>query len=185
MGDMLRVQPVTAHQHYDTIRDMLSAAAYGIWATVHGTTRFTPGQLAFNRDMILRSCIEADLDLVRRDWSLLRTTMRRRTDEELPFDTNQSIMSSLLPKGTTQSSSSIKVLSRWCPKTRRTASCVQRGTYIEPSHIRLVRPYVGERVYHLHPLSLEKGRFFLRGHRRGLPVLSGWMLGSDGCKIPL
>jgi len=65
MQDMLRVQLVTQHEHDDPVQSMLSAAAYGLRATVHGTTLATPGQLVFNKDMILRSHMETNLELVR------------------------------------------------------------------------------------------------------------------------
>ena len=66
MGDMLRVQLVTHHTNDNPLQDLLSAVAYGIRATVHGTTLFTPGQLVFSKDMIMRTRIDADYELVRR-----------------------------------------------------------------------------------------------------------------------
>jgi hypothetical protein len=45
MGDMIRVQLVKHHPHDDPLRDLLSAAAYGVRSTAHGTTLHTPGQL--------------------------------------------------------------------------------------------------------------------------------------------
>ena len=45
MGDMVRVQLASRHEHDDPVREMLSATAYGIRATVHGTTQYTPAQL--------------------------------------------------------------------------------------------------------------------------------------------
>ena len=65
MGDMIRVQLVQQHKQDDPIRDMFTAAAYGIRATVHGTTLFTPGQIVFNKDMILRTNILINTELVR------------------------------------------------------------------------------------------------------------------------
>ena len=38
MGDMLRCALSRHHQHDDPAADLLSAAAYGVQATVHGTT---------------------------------------------------------------------------------------------------------------------------------------------------
>jgi len=61
MGDMLRCALSRRHIKDDPVKDLLSAAAYGIRATVHGTTKFTPGQLVFSKDMILRTHIQADL----------------------------------------------------------------------------------------------------------------------------
>ena len=78
LGDMLRVQLVTAHEADDPIRDMLSAAAYGIRSTVHGTTLCTPGQLAFNKDVIMRTHVEANIELVRqrRQAAILKNNAR-------------------------------------------------------------------------------------------------------------
>ena len=64
MGDMVRVQLASRHEHEDPIKDMLSAAAYGIRATVHGTTGYSPAQMVFSKDMILRTHVEANLKLV-------------------------------------------------------------------------------------------------------------------------
>jgi len=66
MGDMLHVQIASKHEHDDPIQDYLSAAAYayGIRATVHGTTLHSPGQLVFNKDMILRSHVETNVELI-------------------------------------------------------------------------------------------------------------------------
>lgn len=64
LGDMLQCPLVKRHDNDDPISDLLSAAAYAIRATVHGTTRYTPGQLVFSKDMILRTHIQADMELV-------------------------------------------------------------------------------------------------------------------------
>ena len=65
MGNMIRVQLTKRHEHEDPVCDLLSAAAYGIRATVHGTTGFSPAQLAFSKDMIWRTTMEANMELVR------------------------------------------------------------------------------------------------------------------------
>ena len=65
LGDMLRVQLAKKHPKEDPIQDMLSAAAYALRATVHGTTQFTPAQMVFSKDMILRTNVEANVELVR------------------------------------------------------------------------------------------------------------------------
>jgi hypothetical protein len=44
---------------------MLSAVAYGVRASVHGTTQYTPAQLTFRKDMVLRTNIEANMELIR------------------------------------------------------------------------------------------------------------------------
>jgi hypothetical protein len=65
LADMLRCQLSKRHQHDQPVADMLSVAAYGVRATVHGTTQYTPGQLVFSKDMILQTHIEADFEMVR------------------------------------------------------------------------------------------------------------------------
>jgi len=65
MGDMLHVQIASRHAHDDPVRDYLSAAAYGIRATVHGTTLYSPGQVVFNKDMIVQSHVETNVELIR------------------------------------------------------------------------------------------------------------------------
>ena len=54
LGNMLRVQLATQHLHDDPIKDLTSAVAYAIRATVHGATKYMPSQLVYyNKDMIL------------------------------------------------------------------------------------------------------------------------------------
>ncbi len=53
MSDMLHVQLVQWHEHEDLIKDLLSAATYGIHTTVYGKTGYLPAQLVFSKDMIL------------------------------------------------------------------------------------------------------------------------------------
>ena len=65
LADKLRVQLATTHPKDDPIKDLTSAAAYAIRATVHGVTQFTPSQLVFSKDMIPRTHIEANVELVR------------------------------------------------------------------------------------------------------------------------
>jgi hypothetical protein len=44
---------------------MLSTAPYAICSTVHTVTGFSPGQLAFGRDMLLRTKQMPDVDIIR------------------------------------------------------------------------------------------------------------------------
>jgi hypothetical protein len=62
---MIRVQLASKHEHDDPIADMTSAAAFAIRATVHGTTRYSPSQLVYAKDMILRTQMEVNVELVR------------------------------------------------------------------------------------------------------------------------
>ena len=53
----------------NVVEELTSAAAFGIQATVHGVTRFTPAQLVFNKDLILRTNMEANVELVWQRWA--------------------------------------------------------------------------------------------------------------------
>jgi len=64
-GDMLRLQLVKCHEKDDPIKDLTSAAAYAMRAAVHGVTKSTPSQLVFAKDMILRTTMEANVELAR------------------------------------------------------------------------------------------------------------------------
>jgi hypothetical protein len=61
LGDMIRIQLASRHKHDDPINDLTSAAAYAIRAAVHGTTKHTPSQLVYTKDMILRTKMEANV----------------------------------------------------------------------------------------------------------------------------
>ena len=52
----------TNHENDNPVEDMTSADAYAIRATVHGTTRYPPAQLVHQKDMILRTKVEAETD---------------------------------------------------------------------------------------------------------------------------
>jgi hypothetical protein len=65
MGGLLRCQLAKRHDKDDAVADLLSAASYGIQSTIHGTTQYTPGHLVLSKDMILRTHMEADMDMVR------------------------------------------------------------------------------------------------------------------------
>jgi len=90
LGDMLRAQLVRLHPKEDVVYELTSAAAYGIRATVHGTTRFTPAQIVYNRDLILRTKFEADIELIRLQ---LKSTIVGRTSGGLHTITNRVIES--------------------------------------------------------------------------------------------
>ena len=65
LGDMLRCQLANLHPKENVVAELTSAAAFGIRATVHGTTKFTPAQLVFGKDLILRTQMEASVELAR------------------------------------------------------------------------------------------------------------------------
>jgi len=62
---MLSVQLVKCHEKDDPIKDLTSAAACAMRATVHGVTKCALSQLVFAKDMILRSTVEANGELGR------------------------------------------------------------------------------------------------------------------------
>ena len=74
IGNMIRT--VRMHSNSDIDDDdpwtgVLASVAFGIRATVHTTTRATPAQLVFGRDMILNIKHEADWNYIRQRKQLL------------------------------------------------------------------------------------------------------------------
>lgn len=145
MGDMLRVQLATEYKGDDPIKDMLSSAAFGVRATVHGTTMYTPAQLIFGRDMILRAGMEADLELVRQRRIAAATknnekeNKRRIAYNYQPGDKVLILTTGLDPK--------LKLHEGPFPVVRFNKANgilhIRRKNYEEPIHIRRVRPYFG------------------------------------------
>ena len=146
MGDMLRVQLVSKGQHNQPIKSMLSAAAYGIRAAVHGVTQYTPGQLVFGKDMILRSTMEANLELVRqRRQAAAIKSNERENKRRIAYDYKEGDQVLILSGGTMDPKlkphqGPFKVLS--FNKSNGTLH-IQRNNYVEPINMRLVRPYFG------------------------------------------
>ena len=97
LGDMLRVQLASTHAKDDPVKDLTSAAAYAMRATVHGVTKYTPSQLVFAKDMILRTTVEANVELARQSWfdseekRLYKPIMHVKTKEELHINTRKEI----------------------------------------------------------------------------------------------
>jgi len=145
MGDMIRSQIATRYKFADPISEMLSAAAYGIRATVHGTTRFTPGQLVFRRDMILRTEMEANMELVRqRRATAIAKGNLRENKRRIKYDYKQGDQVLILAGGLDPKlklhEGPFKVLSY--NKSSGTLH-IKRRNYIEPINVRRVRPYFG------------------------------------------
>ena len=65
IGNKLRAQLATNHRYQDPVKEILTAATYGVRAAVHSVTQYTPGQLVYGRDMLFRTAIEADMELVK------------------------------------------------------------------------------------------------------------------------
>lgn len=147
LGDMLRVQLLSEHKHDDPVADMCSAAAYAIRATVHGVTRYSPSQLVYAKDMILRTKVEADVEHVRRrrEQAILANNTRenkRRIAYKYQVGDRVLVLSgkmSLDPKMKLHEGP-FKVLSY--DKASGTLH-IQRRNYVEPINIRNVRPFFG------------------------------------------
>jgi hypothetical protein len=141
LGDMLRVQLATIHEREDVVKELTSAAAYGIRATVHGVTRFSPAQLAFSKDMILRTHMEANIELVRQrresaiQQNNARENHRRIAHDYKPGDKILIISGGLDPKLQLHKGP-YKVLSY--NKSNGTLRFV-RNNYLEPINIKPVR----------------------------------------------
>ena len=146
MGNMIRVQLTKRHEHEDPVCDLLSAAAYGIRATVHGTTGFSPAQLAFSKDMILRTTMEANMELVRQrrqtaiHQNVKRENRRRIAYKYQPGDKVLILASSRLDPKLKLHEGPYTVLKF---NASNGILHIRRKNYVEPINIRLVRPYFG------------------------------------------
>jgi transposase InsO family protein len=145
MGDMLRVQLTTRHELDDPIREILSAAAYGIRATVHGTTQYTPAQLVFSKDMILRTTMEANMELVRqRRLTAIQRNNTRENKRRIAYDYKPGDKVLILAGGMDPKlklhQGPYAVLSY---NKSNGILHISRNNYVEPINVRLVRPYFG------------------------------------------
>ena len=145
LGDMLRCQLASKHPKENVIEELTSAAAYGIRATVHGTTKFTPAQLVFNRDLILRTNMEANVELVRqRRANAIAANNQRENRRRIAYDYKEGdkilILSSGLDPKLKLHEGPYKVLG--VNKSTGTLHIRRKG-YTEPINIRNVRPYFG------------------------------------------
>ena len=147
LGDMLQVQLVSQHQKEDPIKDLTSAAAFAIIrATVHGVTRYSPSQLVFARDMILRTKVMANVDLVqhRRQAAIIQNNERenkRRTNYKYKKGDRILILSNSMDPKLQLHQGPFKVVSY--DKGSGTLH-IQRKNYIEPINIQRVRLYYGK-----------------------------------------
>ena len=145
LADMLRVQLTTRHPKEDPIRDLTSAAAYGIRATVHGVTKYTPSNLVYGRDMILRTRISANVDLVRQRRQAAiginnAKENRRRIKHDYKAGDKVLILSNSMDPKLQLHQGPYKVVAY----NRSSGTLhIQRKNYLEPINIRNVRPYFG------------------------------------------
>ena len=59
-------EPAPIQNLYSVANDLLQAAAWGIRSTIHTTLQQTPGQIVFQRDMIVQLEVTTDWDMIRR-----------------------------------------------------------------------------------------------------------------------
>ena len=145
LGDMLRVQLVKYHDRDDPVKDITSAAAYAIRATVHGVTKYTPSQLVFARDMILRTTVEANVELARQRREAAISTNNARENKSRVAHTYKKgdwilILSQHLDPKLQLHPGPFKVLSY---NSGSGTLYIQRKHYVESINIRNVRPYYG------------------------------------------
>ena len=145
LNDMLRCQLATKHPKENVIAELTSAAAYGLRATVHGTTKYTPAQLVFNKDLILRTNMEADVELVRqRRLAAIKQNNTRENRRQIAYDYKKGdkvlILTNYMDPKLKLHEGPYKVLSY--NKSNGTLH-IKRNNYVEPINIRNVRPYFG------------------------------------------
>ena len=63
LGNMLCCQLASENSRENVVEELTSAAAFGLQATAHGTTKLTPAQFVFNKDMLLQTNMEANVEL--------------------------------------------------------------------------------------------------------------------------
>ena len=145
LGNMIRAQLYKLHPRDDPIYDLCAAAAYGIRSTVHGVNGFSPGQIVFGKDMLLRTQMEADIELIRarRQTAAERNNQRenrRRIAYDYKVGDKVLVLSGGLDPKLQLHQGPYTVLA--FNKTNGTLH-VKRRNYVEPINIRLVRPYFG------------------------------------------
>ena len=125
---------------------MLSAAAYAIRATVHGVTRFTPSQLVYQKDMMFRTQVEADTELIRQRRKAAAIVNnnrenRRRISHNYKAGDRILILATGMDPKMELHKGPYKVVSY--DKNSGTLR-IKRNNYIEPINVRNVRPYFKE-----------------------------------------
>jgi len=145
LGDMLRVQLVKYHEKDDPIKDLTSAAAYVMRATVHGVTKYTPSQLVFTKDIILHTTMEANVELARqRREAAISQNNTRENKSRVAHNYKKGdwvlILSRHLDPKLQLHPGPFKVLSY---DQSSGTLYIQRKHYVEPINIRNVRPYYG------------------------------------------
>ena len=133
------------HERDDPVKDITSAAAYAIRATVHGVTKYTPSQLVFAKDMILRTTVEANVKLARQRREAAISTNNERENKSRVAHTYKKgdwilILSQHLDPKLQLHPGPFKVLSY---NSGSGTLYIQRKHYVESINIRNVRPFYG------------------------------------------
>jgi len=152
LGDMLRVQLVKCHEKDGPIKDLTSAAAYAMRATVHGVTKCTPSQLVFANDMILRTTVEANVELARQQREATISQNNARENKSRVAHNYKKgdwilILSRHLDPKLQLHPGPFKVLSY---EQSSDTLHIQRKNYAEPIKIRNERPYYGPKKSRSH-----------------------------------
>jgi hypothetical protein len=145
LGNMLRCQLVKKHSTEDPIKDMLSAAAYAIRSTVHTVTGFSPGQLAFGRDMLLRTKQMPDVDIIRqRRAQAITKNNAQENKRRIKFDYKEGGAVMIRPNDNDPKLKPNEGPYRIVNYDRDTGTLkIQRRGYVESINIRRVIPFFG------------------------------------------
>ena len=88
LNEMVRTKGIKDSRDLDPTygwAGVISALQFGVNATIHTTTRATPGQLVFGRDMILNSKFHADWKFIRdQKTRLILQNNKRENESRLP-----------------------------------------------------------------------------------------------------
>jgi len=136
---------VKYHEKDDPIKDVASAAAYAMRATVHEVTKYTPSQLVFAKDMILRTIVEANVELARQRREAAISQNNARENKSRVVNNCKKgdwvfILSRHLDPKLQLHHGPFKVLSY---EQSSGTLYIQRKHYVEPINIRNVHPYYG------------------------------------------
>jgi hypothetical protein len=145
MADKVRAQLASKNKYHDPVKEILSAATYGIRAAVHSVTGYTPGQLVYGRDMLLRTVIETDMELVkRRRQRAIEQNNKRENKRRIKHDYKEGdkilILTGKLDPKLKLNEGPYTVIGY--NKNSGTLH-IRRRKYNDSINVRLVRPYFG------------------------------------------
>ena len=146
MGDMIRIQLTKEYEEDNPIASITSAAAYAIRATVHGVTKYSPCQIVFRKDMILRTNVEFNVELIRqrKEAAIVKNNTRenkRRIAYRYKAGDKVLVLSGRLDPKLKLHQGPYRVVSY--DEASGTLH-IRRRNYIESINIRNVRPFFGK-----------------------------------------